>query len=748
MKYKMTFSSVIITFTALSLLFISALVAVIDSKVTNKLDGVLWTVPAKVFSRSLEIAEGKKINQSNFRKELDLLSYRKRDEVKRPGEYLVKGSVFKIFLRGYENQKAGIFNVVIKNNLVTSIKSQDKQEIDLIKLEPLMIGGIFPSHMEDRILLDYSQVPQTLLETILSVEDQDFYNHWGVSLKSIFRALFVNLSSGEIEQGGSTITQQLAKSLFFSSEQTIKRKVMEAIAAILIELHYSKKEILLAYVNDVFLSQSGRRAIHGFGMGAQHFFGTNIQNLDVDQIALLVGMLKGPSLYNPRRNPVNALKRRNLVLNILFLNKKIDRQEFENLSNKELGIVPPSFKSETKYPAFHDLVRIELRKNYEEKSMRTQGLRVETNINPLFQTELERSAQETKSSLVQKYGKSMEDIELAAVAINISSGEIEAIVGSSNPGSFGFNRSINAIRPIGSLVKPFVYLSALKNYQKYTLSSLLDDSKLILEMGNNKTWEPKNFDKKYHGEVPLHEALSQSYNIASARLGLELGYDQVGDTFQRLGIEQKLSSFPSVFVGAFEMSPLQVTQAYHTIASDGFYTPLRSIRNIKDSQGNLEMLYPYKIEQRFRPEIIGLIRFAMERTFVSGTARKGFKLEQIKPLGLAGKSGTSDEQRDSWFVGLAGDHLVTIWLGFDDNRKTLLTGRTGAFELWKNFIQRIDPLPIDRPTFSRLNYVWTDRDDGKLSSSLCKNSLLIPYIRGTEPREMPTKRALCLSRKN
>ena len=273
--------------------------------------------------------------------------------------------------------------------------------------------------------MNWPEVPQILIDTILAVEDQNFFNHYGVSLKSISRAFLKNIQAGEVEQGGSTITQQLAKSLFFSSEQTIRRKVMEAIASLLIEFHYSKEEILLAYINDVFLAQSGKRAIHGFGMGAQHFFGTSIRNLSTDQVAMLVGMLKGPSLYNPRRNPVNATERRNLVLKVLNRSNKIDDSNFENLKKKQLGLSAPNYRTETKYPAFHDLVRLELQKNFDEEELRTKGLAIETNIDPVLQESLENSIRETKQQLIKKYGTKLNDLEGSAIAVDVTNGEIK-----------------------------------------------------------------------------------------------------------------------------------------------------------------------------------------------------------------------------------------------------------------------------------------------------------------------------------
>ena len=744
MRFKLSLGIIIGSIAAIIAIFFAALVAIIDYRVTTKLDGVLWTVPAKLYSRPMELAESIEINRNNLIRELEMLSYKEVLQPERSGQFSLSKDSLKIYLRGYKDQRPGIFNIAFRESEVKSIKNQLGLSEDLIKLEPIVIGGMYPAHMEDRVLLDWPEVPQILIETILAVEDQNFFNHYGISLRSISRAFLTNIKAGEVEQGGSTITQQLAKSLFFTSEQTIRRKVMEAIASLLIEFHYSKEEILLAYINDVFLAQSGRRAIHGFGMGAQHFFGTSIKNLDKDQIALLVGMLKGPSLYNPRRNPQNATKRRNLVLSILNKSQKLSDTEFEQLKIKELGTAPPNYRTETKYPAFHDLVRIELQENFNEKDLRTKGLAIETNVDPILQASLEDSIVKTKKQLIEKYGTKLNELEGAAIAVDISNGEVKAVVGSSSPSGYGFNRSINAIRPIGSLVKPFIYLTALDQYDQYNLTTILDDSKLSVPSGG-VIWEPDNFDKKFHGNIPLHVALWQSYNIASARLGLDIGFEAVASMFSKLGIKKQFQNYPSLFIGSFELSPYQAIQAYQTIAADGFYTPLRSIREIKDVKGEIEFSYPYSIEQRIRPEPVALIKFAMQQTFERGTAR-GYSSKDIQSWNAGGKTGTSDDQRDSWFVGFAGETLVLVWLGFDDNRQTPLTGRTGAFQVWKNFIDDIKPVSKQKTVLPRINYVWTDMNDGLLSGKKCKNSLLVPFIEGTEPNITPTVRRKCSNR--
>ena len=741
----MKLSLKLITYLSLIIFLIISIayVSILDSKVVNKLDGVLWTVPAKVYARPLELAEGGKINVDVLKKELEILSYELTKGIPdTPGEFSQSQQSVNIFIRGFGSQEPGLYRLKIENDKIDSIKRKDGISIDLIQLEPLSIGGMFPSHLQDRILLNFSQVPKDLEEMILVVEDRNFYSHKGISLKSIMRAFIKNTKALGIEEGGSTITQQLAKSLFFSPEQTIRRKIKEAIAALLIEMHYSKQEILLAYINDVFIAQSGRRAIHGFGLASQFFFGTDLKNLSLDQKALLVGMLKGPSLYSPINNPDRAKTRRDLVLSLIKNDSLITEEEYLDLKGKSLKVIPPSFKSLSKYPAFNDIVILDLRKNFDDSDLRTKGLKIITNLDPVVQDYLEESIKDTKLKLKRRYGSQLNGLEGAGIVIDSFSGEVVAAIGSTKPNNYGFNRAINAVRPIGSLVKPFIYLSALQHYTKYNLSTLLDDSKLSVSLPGSKLWEPNNFDKKFHGNVPLHVALSESYNVATTRLGMDLGYSVVQETFTKLGIEKKIPKYPSIFVGSFEMTPLEAIQAYQTIASEGFYSPLNSIRTVESSGDVLSLSYPYKVEQRFRPEPIYLLKFVLKQTFISGTVR-GFSSRVIEKWKTGGKTGTSDDQRDSWFVGYAGNYLMVVWLGFDDNRKSPLTGRTGALQVWKNFMSRLDPIAYEVRKPSRIRYEWVDVKDGLLSGERCKGSILIPFVEGTEPEMIPQNRKKC-----
>jgi len=721
------------------MLFITALfISVLDFKVRDRFEGALWTIPAKVYSRSLDISEGSYQNKDRLIKELELLGY-KNSKLEKPGTYHSKPSGLNIFLRGFTNslkkQDRGNFFINFTNaGLVNSIKRSDGISIDYISIEPSPIGGMYPSHMEDRIPLIREEVPSDLINILIAVEDKNFYSHIGFSIKSILRALFKNIIASDVVEGGSTITQQLAKSLFFTPEQTISRKLLELMAAILIEFHYSKDQIILAYINDVHLAQIGNRSINGFGLASEHFFGTSLKLLEVDQLSLLVGMLKGPSIFNPRRYSERALERRNIVLSILEKNNIFSSKEIATYIAKPISVITPRYGSKTKYPAFHDLVKLELRKQFTDKELRLNGLKIHTNLDPVIQDISEQKLQLTISKLQSKYRGQLENLESSIVIVDTDNGEIVSLVGSASANNFGFNRALNASRSIGSLIKPVVYLSALADYETYQLNTFLDDSRFTLDLPEGGTWAPNNFDKSFHGKVQLHEALWQSYNIATARLGMEIGVSKVLQSLKKLGYEKELIPLPSYLIGALEMTPLEVTQMYQTIASEGFFSKLRAVSHVSDPSKESVWVNLFQLKQRFRSEDIHLLKFALNQSFNEGTAR-GYGTNKLRQWNPGGKTGTSNDQRDSWFAGYAGEYLIVIWLGFDNNKPMPLTGRSGAFQVWKGIMNEIDPVAERIAIPKRINYLWVDKQNGKLSSKKCRDSINMPFIKGFEPKE-------------
>ncbi len=430
------------------------------------------------------------------------------------------------------------------------------------------------------------------MDTLLAVEDRAFFEHAGVNPKGIFRALLANLRAGRTVQGGSTLTQQLVKNLFLSNERTLKRKINEILMAILIDSRYGKDEILEAYANAIYFGQDGSRAIHGFGLASQFYFGEPLEDLDLHQIALLVGMIKGPSLYDPRKHPDRAMERRALVLDVMVEQNLVSAEDATVAEEMALDVTPKAASGITAYPAFLELVQRQLRQYYKSEDLVSEGLRVFTTLEPRVQATAENTLANSLSPLEKSQPKAR-PLQGAAVVVDTQSGEVLAMVGDREPKAVGFNRALDAKRLAGSLIKPVVYLTALEQPDRYTLTTLLNDSPLIYTSGGQR-WTPANYDKRYHGRVTLRDALARSYNVPAVRVGLDMDVINVVEMLRRLGLERDLKPYPSLLLGALEVSPFEVTQIYERIANGGFRIPLRAIREVTNATG--EPLQHYALD--------------------------------------------------------------------------------------------------------------------------------------------------------
>ncbi|MBO0641742.1 MAG: penicillin-binding protein 1B [Pseudomonas stutzeri] len=708
----------------------------LDAVVQEKFSGKRWTIPAKVYARPLELFVGQKLDKNDFLAELDALGYRRERSVSGPGGASVAGNDIELHTRGFQfyegAEQSQRLRVRFSGDFVAGLSSANGSSLPVARLEPVLIGGLYPAHNEDRILIKLDQVPPYLVETLVAVEDREFFNHFGVSPKSIARAVWVNLTAGQVRQGGSTLTQQLVKNFYLTNERSMTRKITEAMMAVLLELHYDKQEILEAYLNEVFLGQDGRRAVHGFGLASQYFFGQPLAELKLPQVALLVGMVKGPTYYNPRRNPERALERRNLVLDLLAEQQVISADEAAKAKQAPLGVTQRGSMADSSYPAFLDLVKRQLREDYRDEDLTEEGLRVFTSFDPVLQLKAEQAMSET----LKRLGKATEGVEGAMIVTNPETGEIQAMLGSRQPGFAGFNRALDASRPIGSLIKPAIYLAALEKPSQYTLTSLLEDEPFSVKGADGQVWKPQNYGRQAYGTVYLYQALANSYNLSTARLGLDLGVPNVLKTLERLGASPKWPAYPSMLLGAGGLRPIEVADMYQTLANGGFNTPLRGIRSVLTADGEPLKRYPFQIQQRFDPGAIYLTQYAMQRAMREGTGRSAYnRLPQS--LNLAGKTGTTNDSRDSWFAGFSQDLLAVVWLGRDDNGKTSLTGATGALQVWTDFMRRADPLPLQMPVPDNVSYAWVDARSGLGTDERCPDAVQMPYIRGSEPAPGP-----------
>ncbi len=728
---KSSSKRVLFTLLSVSLIFFSAYLFYLDQRITQRFEGRIWQLPAHVYARPLELFTGKAISEKQVLFELDYLNYQKIEQLpQRAAQYRHWGNTFEIKTRDFifwdGEEKSHIVRVTIEDSIVTQlIDIYSDKDAGLVRFDAGYLTGIFPAHAQDRVLLKLDDVPDMFIKMLLLIEDRRFFTHWGVDPLSIARALVVNVYSGQTVQGGSTLTQQLVKNLFLTQDKTIVRKINEAFMSLLLELHYDKKLILETYLNEIYLGQDGRRSIHGFGLASEFYFGKSLKQLPIDEMAILIAMVKGASYYNPKRNPEHVRERRDVVLNTMQQAGLITARQSEKLSNKPVTTVKHARSG--LYPAFIDLVKLQLQQDYQSDDLSSDGLRVFTTLDPYIQFNAEQAVIKTLPQLSRD-----KDLQAAAAVVSPSNGDLLAVVGGRQPSYKGFNRALNAERQIGSLIKPVIYLTALQDSSNYTLATMLDDSEFIYETPNQENWQPQNYDKKYHGEVTLYEALLKSYNVPAVRTGLDVGLDNVITTLSALGYQKPVSAFPSLTLGAMNMSPLDVATIYQTFANNGFHSPLRSVHAVLDKERQPLERYSLDVDNQVRPEAMAIVNSALIDVAKYGTARR---LAKQLPLQVAGKTGTSDDLRDSWFAGFSGDVMAVVWTGYDDNRPTTLTGSSGAMKIWKNLFTEVAYKPYQLPEMSGLEKNWIDGKNGLLSEKGCENAVELLFIEGTEPQQ-------------
>lgn len=716
-------------------LFLTLIIAAIawviylDAQVRFKFEGKRWSLPAQVFARPLELYEGQALNLDNLENELALLDYRQASQTDKPGTYLRSGSRLSVYRRAHNtaegSQPAQKLDLVIRGDVVQNLSTDGVTEKGIQTLEPFKIGGVYPSSKQERQLIAYEDVPPGLISGLLATEDKDFFEHFGVSPLAIARAAFANISAGRVVQGGSTLTQQLVKNFYLTRERSLWRKANEALMSILLEAHYEKTDILETYINDVYLGQSGSTAIHGFAMASYFYFAKQLESCTLEELALLVGIVKGPSYYDPRRHPERAKQRRDLVLTLMHEDNWISRADMLEAQQMPLLLASkPRFHS-NRYPAFMELVRQQLVAEYDADDLRSEGLKIYTTLDPQLQEGLESAIQLELRQLDARQPASSSELQTGAIVTAVGTGEVLAMSGDRRPRYSGFNRVLKAERAVGSLIKPAIYLTALEQPDSYQLPTMLSDDPFKLEFENGEIWQPNNFDDESHGNVPLYQALANSYNIASARLGIELGLDEVKATLRKLGVSQALNPYPSLLLGAQAMTPFEVAKFYQTIASNGFNMPLRAIREVADHDGNVLSRYRFEVEQVIQPEASYLLQSAMQETMRNGTGKSAYA-RLPSALHTAGKTGTTNDFRDSWFAGFSGDYLGVVWVGKDDNSSTGLTGSSGALKVWSRFMSGVPQYPLATPRPADVFVKWFDRETGKQTDESCSGADPLP----------------------
>ncbi len=700
----------------------------LDRIVTTQFEGRRWTLPAQVFAAPLELYAGEDLDAGDLEHELQRLQYRHGDQADRPGSYSRQGNRFQVNLRAArfadEVRPATLLKVDTNDTGITGITEASGKEVAIARFEPLLIGSIFPIHGEDRIVVTPEQVPALLPAALKSVEDRNFDTHHGIDPLGVLRAIWVDLRSHQFEQGGSTLTQQLVKNYFLDSRRTAGRKIQEALMAVLLELHFSKTDIMTAYINEIQLGQDGDRAIRGFGLASQFYFGKPLMELDLAQVATLVAVARGPSYYDPRRHPDRALKRRNVVLGLMADQKIISAADAQSAQARPLSVMVRG--SGGYYPAYLDLVRRTLRRDYREQDLTEAGLSVFTNLDPRTQ-ELAEKILERELTRLDKQRKTKGDpLEGSVVVTAPQSGDVTAVIGGREAGFDGFNRALDARRPIGSLVKPFVYLAAIET-GRYNPASIIQDVPVDIKLPGAPDWKPENFEHDINGPVPMVKGLARSLNLATINLGMDIGLDSVRHSLQRFGIEEDPPRIPSLLLGTFELTPLDVAQLYTGLANGGFKSNLRAVRAVLGADGKALKAFNLDVAPVAQPDAVFAVQMMMEQVIQRGT---GVAAQSILPTGVmvAGKSGTSSDLRDSWFAGFSGNAVAVVWVGYDDDRVTGLTGSAGALGVWDRLLTALGPTSVSSAMPDTLHPVTIDYHSGYLPSSGCPSEPVTVYV--------------------
>lgn len=696
--------------------------------------------PLRLYSAPFLLQTNLSIAEARLLDRLQRLGYRRvSTPVQAAGDYQLTDVALSIYLHAQpeEHATATVIQLTLDHGRITEVLSvAEGTPIFPAYLEPELISGLRGESRQVREWIPLNQIPPQLVDTVLAVEDRRFYSHVGIDPIAIGRALWRNLTTGGVIQGGSTITQQLAKNLFYSPQRTMVRKFKEALAALVLEAKYKKTEILESYLNEIYLGQAGFVSIYGVSEAAHRLFGKSLQELRVEEIALIAALIKGPNTYAPTKHPVLARQRRDVVLRRLREVGLLTEDAWTLAINQPMRVVPPEDVI-SGAPYFVDAV---LRQVEEINGVPLpEGLRIDSSLDPMIQqaaTEaLEKGLTGLESTRPQ-LKQAEEPLQGAAIVLDPKTGSILAMVGGRDYRRSQFNRAVQAHRQPGSLVKPFVYLAALEAAREgkagaFTSASLVADEPVTFE-SEKGPWAPLNYDRQFRGHVTLRQALEQSLNVPAVRVAHAVGTKPIVQLLHRLGVNSPISEDLSMVLGSSSVSLLEITSAFGGLANGGVAVRPTAVRSTRDRHGDSVWSTVPDRYQAVSPQSAYVLTSLLEGVIQRGTAAKA------KVIGLqgavAGKTGTTDGYRDAWFVGYSSDLVIGVWVGFDDERPVGLTGAQAALPIWIDIARRV--IPTETPTFVMPTGVVTrtiDPKTGQLATSQCPEQVSEVFVEGTEP---------------
>lgn len=708
---------------------------VLDKQVRKEFEQLAWQVPTRVYARPLRLEPGLRLDAATLELELIAAAYRK-DGGDLPGTYSRDGGRFRIGTRSFIDLDGPVpaqrLEVTLSGGRVAALGDRRAgRKLKSARIDPARIATLYGNVQEERRLVQLKEVPSLLVTGLQAVEDRDFKHHHGIDPWGMMRAMWVNVREGELEQGASTLTQQLVRSLFLTREKRFSRKFKEIAYSLIIEARYDKQRILEAYLNQVYLGQQGNQSIHGVAAASEFWFGRELGSLRTEDMALMVGMIQGPSLFDPRRNPKDAKARRNLVLNVWQELGLIDAAEGKRARAAALAVTARPGVTRNRNPAFMDLVRRQLARDYPADALRGAGLGVMTTLSPSAQLLSEQAVSGTLAKVQRKDGPALQS---GMVVTDTRTGEVLAMVGNRNTDTPGFNRALEAQRPVGSLLKPMVYLLALAQPGTWSLATPVEDAPVNLTLPNGRTWNPENSDGRSHGRVSLGDALAHSYNQATVRVGMEVGPERLAELLKVLA-GLRAPANPSLILGSVDLSPFAMAQVYQFLASGGQIQPLRAVRGVIDTKGKAINRYDFNAEPAKEGDAIAarLVTLALQDAVTRGTGRP-LLADGLGRLNAAGKTGTSNDSRDSWFAGYTGDHLAVVWVGNDKNEPTGLYGATGAMRVWSALFSKLPSAPL-AVGGEGLEWGWVAADQFATTEENCEGARRYAFVAGYLPPE-------------
>lgn len=717
----------------------------LDQVVRARFEGRLFRVPSRVLSAPSVLYPGLDWQVADLKGTLDRLGYREMNGPGAipPGRYRFEAGKLRLHRRAFAHpshpEPALQVEIALAGSRIREIRDAEGRALGIFPLDPEPVGAYYGPDRTQRELVRVADLPDHVVGAVLAVEDQRFFDHQGVDVMRILGALAANLRSGRVIQGGSTLTQQLVKNFFLTPERSLARKLQEAWMSLIVEARYEKPKILEAYLNEIYLGQRGATQVHGVGEGADLFFGKQAQDLTPSEAALLAATINNPNGRSPFRHPKLALERRNLVLDMMREQGRLDPAVAETAKAEPLGLAPLSTEPrEARF--FLEFLRRQLPEFYAEGELASEGMRIYSTLDLHLQLVAARAVRDGLAQLEKDFprlAKGKDRLEACLVALRPQTGEVLALVGGRDFGASQFDRCTQARRQVGSAFKPFVYAAALEPVvggPAITLASWLDDSPLSVPTPSGP-WRPVNYDKEFHGRVRPGEALARSLNVATARLGMRVGPKRIAEVAHRLGIESPLPEVPSLALGAADVSPLELAVAYATLANGGLRPGVRAFEDVVDASGKRVERQALRSTRVLDPGTAFLVTELLAGVVDHGTGRA------IRAAGIegpvAGKTGTTNDAYDTWFAGFTPELAVVVWVGFDQPRSLGLTASRAALPIWVRFLRdatggRIEGSFVPPAEVERIDI---DPESGARALLGCPRREPTWFVRGTEPEE-------------